>query len=143
MSVLRSRRAPRVGGGVGEVRVMRIVTARKVKEVGEEARVRFASYAHHALADLWRGRESRVLERAWAAQGAGGVGVVRGRCAFVSTAMGKSAGRRFDQTSTRGSGKRSPLHPTSTGSGWGGGGDGMPERMHKGFRNLEGVARAR
>ncbi|KAJ7897813.1 hypothetical protein B0H13DRAFT_2032430, partial [Mycena leptocephala] len=48
----------------------------------------FASYAHHALPGLWCGRESRVLERNWAAQGAGGSGQcvggvweVRGRCA--------------------------------------------------------------
>jgi hypothetical protein len=59
---------------------------------------------------------------------------------FVSTAMGESAGCRFDRASTRDSGQRSPLHPTSTGLGWGGGGGGVPEKTHKGFRNLEGVA---
>jgi hypothetical protein len=56
--------------------------------------------------------------------------------AFVSTAMGESADCRVDRASTRGSGQRSPLHPTSTGLGCGGG---VPEKTHKGFRNLEGV----
>jgi hypothetical protein len=55
----KSRTAQGVGGRVGEVRAMRIVTVRQVKEVGGDARIRFATYAHHALAGLWRGRESR------------------------------------------------------------------------------------